>query len=34
MNNTPASEYVLIETDGSIYGVLVAKDVDDAFRAA
>jgi Zn-dependent protease/CBS domain-containing protein len=34
MNKTPATEYVLIETDGSIYGVLVAKDVDEAFRAA
>jgi Zn-dependent protease/CBS domain-containing protein len=34
MNRTPASEYVLVEADGSIYGVLVAKDVDAAFRAA
>jgi CBS domain-containing protein len=34
MNRTPASEYVLVEPDGSIYGVLVAKDVDAAFRAA
>jgi Zn-dependent protease/CBS domain-containing protein len=34
MNRTPASEYVLIESDGSIYGVLVAKDVDAAFRVA
>jgi Zn-dependent protease/CBS domain-containing protein len=34
MNRTPASEYVLVETDGSIYGVLVAKDVDAAFRVA
>lgn len=34
MNRTPASEYVLVEPDGSIYGVLVTKDVDDAFRAA
>jgi Zn-dependent protease len=34
MNRTPASEYVLIEPDGSIFGVLVAKDVDAAFRVA
>jgi Zn-dependent protease/CBS domain-containing protein len=34
MNNTPASEYVLLEPDGSVYGVLVTKDVDAAFRAA
>jgi Zn-dependent protease/CBS domain-containing protein len=34
MNKTPASEYVLLEADGSIFGVLVAKDVDEAFRAA
>jgi Zn-dependent protease/CBS domain-containing protein len=34
MNKTPATEYVLLEPDGSIFGVLVAKDVDEAFRAA
>jgi len=34
MNLTPASEYVLVELDGSIYGVLVTKDVDDAFRTS
>lgn len=34
MNQTPATEYVLLEPDGSIFGVLVSKDVDDAFRAA
>ena len=34
MNKTPASEYVLIEPDGSVYGVLVTKDVDAAFQAA
>jgi Zn-dependent protease/CBS domain-containing protein len=34
MNRTPASEYVLLETDGTVYGVLVTKDVDAAFRAA
>ena len=32
MNRTPASEYVLVEPDGSIYGVLVSKDVDAAFH--
>ncbi len=32
MNSTPASEYVLLEPDGSIYGVLVTKDVDLAVR--
>jgi Zn-dependent protease/CBS domain-containing protein len=34
MNRTPATEYVLVEPDGSIFGVLVAKDVDAAFRTA
>lgn len=34
MNHTPASEYVLLEPNGSIYGVLVTKDVDNAFRFA
>jgi Zn-dependent protease len=34
MNRVPATEYVLVEADGSIFGVLVAKDVDAAFRAA
>lgn len=34
MNRTPASEYVLIEADGSIYGVLASKDVDAAFQSA
>jgi Zn-dependent protease len=33
MHATPATEYVLIEPTGSVYGVLVAKDVDNAFRA-
>ncbi len=33
MQVTPASEYVLVEPTGSIYGVLVTKDVDNAFRA-
>ena len=33
MNRTPASEYVLVEPDGSVYGVLVTRDVDNAFRS-
>ena len=34
MNRTPATEYVLVELDGSVFGVLVTKDVDSAFRVA
>jgi Zn-dependent protease len=34
MQRTPASEYLLIEPDGRIFGVLVTKDVDRAFSAA
>ena len=34
ISRTPAAEYVLIEEDGSIYGVLATADVDRAFRAA
>lgn len=34
MSSNPAPEYLLTETDGSVYGVLVAKDVDAAFKAA
>jgi Zn-dependent protease len=33
MNTTPATEYVLVDGSGSVYGVLVTKDVDNAFRA-
>jgi CBS domain-containing protein len=33
MSRTPATEYVLLEPDGAVYGVLVTKDVDNAFRA-
>jgi Zn-dependent protease len=29
----PASEYLLVEDDGSVYGVLTTDDVDRAFRA-
>lgn len=31
MQVTPASEYALVEADGSLYGILTAKDVDEAF---
>ena len=34
MNATPATEYVVLHPDGTIYGVLVSKDVDAAFKAA
>jgi Zn-dependent protease len=33
MGRTPAAEYVLVEPDGSIYGVLATDDVDRAFQA-
>lgn len=33
MSHTPAEEYVLIEDDGGIYGVLATSDVDQAFRS-
>ncbi|MEI7057073.1 site-2 protease family protein [Nocardioides sp. CCNWLW239] len=33
ISKTPAPEYLLVEQDGSIYGVLVTSDVDAAFRA-
>jgi hypothetical protein len=33
MGRTPAAEYVLVEPDGSIYGVLTTEDVDRAFEA-
>ncbi|GAA4692038.1 site-2 protease family protein [Nocardioides nanhaiensis] len=32
LQGTPAHEYVLLEEDGTIYGVLAAADVDRAFR--
>jgi CBS domain-containing protein len=31
MSRTPAGEYVLVEHDGSVYGVLSTEDVDRAF---
>jgi predicted transcriptional regulator len=32
ITRTPAAEYVLVEEDGSIFGVLSTADVDRAFR--
>ncbi|MEJ7794455.1 MAG: site-2 protease family protein [Nocardioides sp.] len=32
ISRTPAAEYLLLEEDGAIYGVLVMTDVDHAFR--
>jgi Zn-dependent protease len=32
ITRTPATEYLLVEADGSIYGVLTTADVDRAFR--
>lgn len=34
MGRTPATEYLLTEADGSVFGVLVTADVDAAFKAA
>lgn len=34
INRTPAAEYLLLEADGSVYGVLATADVDRAFREA
>jgi Zn-dependent protease len=33
ITRTPAAEYLLVEADGSVYGVLATADVDAAFRA-
>jgi Zn-dependent protease len=33
MTGTPATEYLLVETDGRIYGMLVTSDVERAFAA-
>ncbi len=33
ISRRPAEEYLLVESDGSIYGVLTTADVDRAFRA-
>ncbi|MEJ7832455.1 MAG: site-2 protease family protein [Nocardioides sp.] len=34
ISRTPAAEYVLVEADGTVYGVLATVDVDNAFRAS
>jgi Zn-dependent protease len=34
ITETPAGEYLLVEPDGSVYGVLTTADVDRAFREA
>lgn len=34
ITRTPAAEYVLVEDDGTVYGVLATADVDKAFRAS
>jgi hypothetical protein len=33
MQRTPATEYLLLEPDGTVYGVLATADVDRAFAA-
>jgi Zn-dependent protease len=33
MHDTPATEYVLVEPDGSVFGLLTTRDVDRAFDA-
>lgn len=33
MRSTPATEYLLMEPSGNVYGVLVSRDVEAAFRA-
>jgi hypothetical protein len=34
MQRTPATEYLLLESDGTIYGVLSTADVDKAFAGS
>jgi hypothetical protein len=34
MSDHPAHEYLLLEDDGTVYGVLSAADVELAFRQA
>ena len=34
MQHTPATEYLLLEADGSVFGVLTTEDVDRAFTAS
>jgi hypothetical protein len=33
ITRTPATEYLLLEDDGAVFGVLTTADVDRAFRA-
>jgi hypothetical protein len=33
MQRTPASEYLLLDEEGRLFGVLVTEDVDRAFSA-
>ena len=33
MQKAPATEYLLLDGDGSVFGVLVTDDVDKAFAA-
>ena len=33
ITRAPATEYLLVEEDGSVYGVLTTADVDAGFRA-
>ena len=33
ISRSPATEYLLVEDDGSVYGVLTTADVDRAFRS-
>ena len=34
ISRTPASEYLLVDPDGSVVGVLSTADVDRAFRGS
>ena len=34
VRRTPATEYLLIEPSGQVYGILVATDLDHAFAGA
>jgi len=33
MTSTPAAEYLLIEADGDVYGILTSADVERAFAS-
>jgi hypothetical protein len=34
ISRTPAEEYLLVEADGTVVGVLTTADVDRAFRSS